>query len=80
MVTRQDIKADIPDWPNDVVDQWLLRLANHPGMGWPAPDPMTGHRWELLLTDPISWWKDVTWTPETRDCSFNELSTMPGRR
>jgi hypothetical protein len=40
----------------------------------PPPDPMSGHRWELLLTNPISWWKDVTWTLETHDCSFIKLS------
>jgi hypothetical protein len=79
MVALPDIKADLPDWPNDVVDQWLLKLANQSGMGWPPPDPMAGHRWELLLTHPISWWKDVTWTLETRDCSFDKLS-MDARR
>jgi hypothetical protein len=74
MVSLQDIKSDFPNWPDDVIDQWLLKLANQPGMCWPPPDPMSGHRWELLLTNPISWWKDVTWTLETRDCSFDKLS------
>jgi hypothetical protein len=74
MTTLQDIRGDFPDWPDDVIDQWLLKFANQHGMGWPPPDPMTGHRWELLLTHPIAWWKDVTWTAETRDCSFDNLS------
>ena len=74
MTTLEDIKASLPDWPDDVIEQWLLKLANQPGMGWPPPDPMDAHRWELLLTHPISWWKDVTWTLETHDCSFKRLS------
>jgi hypothetical protein len=74
MTTLQEIKTDLPDWPDDVVEQWLLKIANQPEMGWPPPDPMTGHRWQLLLTYPITWWKDVSWTQDTRDCSFNELS------
>jgi hypothetical protein len=74
MVAISDIKADLPDWPDDVVEQWLLKFANQPEMGWPPPDPMEGHRWELLITHPVAWWKDVTWTLETRDCSFDKLS------
>jgi hypothetical protein len=38
MTTLQDIKKDLPDWPDDVIDQWLLKLANQTGMGWPPPD------------------------------------------
>jgi len=78
MTTLQDIKKDLPDWPDDVIDQWLLKLANQPGMGWPPSEPLTG-RWKLLLTHPVSWWKDVTWTKEDRDCSFDNLS-VDGRR
>jgi hypothetical protein len=74
MVSLDDIKSDFPDWPDDVIDQWLLKFANQSGMGWPPPKPMTGRRWELLLTHPISWWKDVAWKQETRDCSFDKLS------
>jgi hypothetical protein len=74
MIALEDIKASFPNWPDDVVDQWLLKLANQSGMGWPPPDPMDGHRWSLLLTHPISWWKDVTWTLDVRDCSFDHLS------
>lgn len=74
MITLQDIKADLPFWPDDVIDQWLLNFANQPEMGWPPSIPMTGHRWHLLLTHPVSWWKNVTWAKETRDCSFDKLS------
>ncbi|MDE5443193.1 hypothetical protein GWG65_17390 [Bradyrhizobium sp. CSA207] len=74
----QDIKKNLPDWPDDVIDQWLLKLANQTGMSWPPSEPLTG-RWKLLLTHPVSWWKDVTWTQEKRDCSFDKLS-IDGRK
>jgi hypothetical protein len=79
LATLQDIKADLPEWPDDVIDQWLLKFANQPEMGWPPPEPYDCHRWGLLLTHPLSWWKNVTWSLETRDCSFDELSA-DGRR
>ncbi|MBR0931595.1 hypothetical protein JQ561_33720 [Bradyrhizobium diazoefficiens] len=78
MTTLQDIKKDLPDWPDDVIDQWLLKFANQEGMGWPPPDPLAG-RWKLLITHPLSWWKDVTWTQEKRDCGFDNLS-IDGRK
>lgn len=53
MVAITDIKADLPDWPDDVIEQWLLKFANQSEMGWPPPDPMEGHRWEVLITHPI---------------------------
>lgn len=78
MTTLQDIKKDLPDWPDDVIDQWLLKFANQEGMSWPPPDPLIG-RWKLLITHPLSWWKDVTWTKEKRDCGFDNLS-IGGRK
>jgi hypothetical protein len=32
MTTLKDIKLDFPDWPDDVIDQWLLKFANQPKM------------------------------------------------
>lgn len=78
MVAIADIEADLPHWPDDVVEQWLLKFGNQSEMGWPLSDPTEGHRWGLLLRHPISWWKDVTWTLETRD-STNSPSTAAGR-
>jgi hypothetical protein len=74
MVALQDIKADLPGWPDQVVEQWLLTLASQPDLGWPPPDPLEGHRWEHIITNPVSWWQNVTWALEARDCSFNKLS------
>jgi len=74
MTALKDIKTSFPNWLDDVIEQWLLKLASQTDMGWPPPDPMNGHRWEMLLTHPITWWKDVTWALELRDCSFDNLS------
>jgi hypothetical protein len=79
MVSPLDIKSDFPNWPDDIIEQWLLKFANQPEMSWPPPDPMEGHRWEILITHPVAWWKDVTWTLETRDCRFDKLS-VDGRK
>lgn len=35
MVDVADIKKDLPAWPDDVIDQWLLYFANEPECGWP---------------------------------------------
>jgi hypothetical protein len=40
MLAVVDIKKDLPNWPDDVIDQWLLYFANEPDCGWPPPDPL----------------------------------------
>jgi hypothetical protein len=34
MVSLADIKKDLPEWPDDVVEQWLLYFANEPDCGY----------------------------------------------
>ncbi len=75
MVTLSDIKADLPAWPDDVIEGWLLKFANQPDMGWPPPASLGSHRWALLITNPLEWWKKVSWKLEDADCSFDKLST-----
>jgi hypothetical protein len=48
MVTVADIRKDLPDWPDDVIEQWLLYFANEADCGWPPPDPLGDHRWKRL--------------------------------
>ena len=75
MVTMTEIKKDLPSWPDDVIDQWLLYFANEPDCGWPPPEPFGSHRWSAILGGrPLSWWKDVAWKKETTDCSLVNLS------
>jgi hypothetical protein len=39
-----DIQKDLPNWPDTVIDPWLIEFANDPGMGWPPPQPYGDHR------------------------------------
>jgi hypothetical protein len=75
MVTVADIQKDLPDWPEDVITEWLHYFANEPDCGWPPPDPLGAHRWSRLLGGrPLSWWKNITWNKETVTCDLASLS------
>ncbi|MFZ3359735.1 MAG: hypothetical protein WA177_13320 [Xanthobacteraceae bacterium] len=70
-----DIKENLPNWPVDVIDDWLLYFANEPECGWPPPEPLGNHRWAGILGDrPLSWWKDVTWAMESVRCDLDSLA------
>jgi hypothetical protein len=34
MISVADIKENLPNWPVDVIDDWLLYFANEPECGW----------------------------------------------
>lgn len=73
MATLADIKAVLPNWPNEVINEWLLYFAND--IGWPPAEPLGKDRWGGILGGrPLSWWADVTWKQEQTDCSFAKLS------
>jgi hypothetical protein len=76
MVFLADIKKDLPEWPDDLIEQWLLYFANEPDCGWPPPEPLGTHRWAGLLGGkPLSWWKQVTWTMVTTRCGLDDLAS-----
>lgn len=73
MATIADIKERLPNWPDEVIGEWLLYFAND--VGWPPPEPFGDHRWGPLLGNrPLSWWNEVTWAAEDVDCNFDRLS------
>ena len=75
MVSVADIQKDLPDWPEDVIEQWLHYFANEPDCGWPPPEPLGDHRWAKLLGGrSLSWWKNVTWEKEKVKCELASLS------
>lgn len=75
MVSVEDIQKDLPAWPDDVIDQWLVYFANEPDLGWPPPEPLGNHRWGIILGGrPLSWWREVTWKKETMKCDLASLS------
>jgi hypothetical protein len=74
-VSLADIKGDLPTWPDNVIDQWLLYLANRDDTGWPPPNPLGHHPWTYILGHrPIPWWREVTWKREEIDCGFANLT------
>jgi hypothetical protein len=75
MVSVTDIQKDLPDWPEDIIEQWLHYFSNEPDCGWPPPEPLDNHRWSRLLGGrPLSWWKNVTWKKEKVKCELASLS------
>jgi hypothetical protein len=74
-VALADIKKDLPTWPDDVIEQWLLYLADREDTGWPPPNPLGEHPWTHILSDqPVSWWSKVGWQLQKVDCSLAKLS------
>jgi hypothetical protein len=74
-VALADIKKDLPTWPDDVIEQWLLYLADREDTGWPPPDPLGDHAWTYILSDkPVAWWSKVEWKLQKMDCSLAKLS------
>jgi hypothetical protein len=75
MVSVKDIQKDLPGWPDDVIEQWLVYFANEPDLGWPPPEPLGNHRWARILGGrPLSWWREVTWKKERVKCDLACLS------
>ena len=69
------IKNDLPAWPDEVIKEWLLYLANRDDTGWPPPDPLGHHSWSYILGHrPLPWWREVTWKLEKTNCSFAKLA------
>jgi hypothetical protein len=50
MVALPDIKADLPDWPDDVVDQWLSMPGIYPD--YPAPIVRNASWWQRSRGSP----------------------------
>jgi hypothetical protein len=75
VVELADIKKDLPHWPDEVIEEWLLKLANRGAdTGWPPPEPLGNHAWKYILgRRPLSWWKDVTWNLEDSELTFDSL-------
>jgi hypothetical protein len=68
------IKKELPDWPDAVLNEWLVFLANRDDTGWPPPEPLTG-AWQAILGGrPLAWWRNVTWTEKSVECGLNNLA------
>jgi hypothetical protein len=75
MVALADIKKDLPDFPDEILEMWLLPLAEQQGMGWPPPNPFGNNDWQWVLGEKnLDWWKKVDWKLDQTDCSFGNLA------
>lgn len=72
------IKASLPNFPDQVIESWLLPFAIE--RGWP-PYLADGHTaskgWEyLLLMKPKAFWLACTWSLQSIDLSLSDLSPL----
>jgi hypothetical protein len=74
VVELADVKNDLPDWPDEVLEEWLVYLANRDDTGWPPPAPLEGSWAAILGGRPLSWWREVMWQKQSIDCSLNALA------
>lgn len=76
MVTLQDIKLYLPNFPPEVLVEWLLPYAI--SEGWPpssSVEAVPKGRWRYLLRRrSLSYWRSVSWQKVERRISIYELS------
>ncbi len=64
------IKKDLPNFPDKVVEIWLLPFCNK--FGWP---PGGTDNWEsVLMYKPKQWWQNVDWNKKNLKFSDLKLS------
>jgi hypothetical protein len=56
------VLKDLPNFPRDIVEQWIGYYAH--SEGWPPPDPLTGRWANLLDGHPLRFWQFIRWTEE----------------
>jgi hypothetical protein len=75
MVALADIKKSLSAWPDHVIENWLVHLANREDTGWPPPERLDSHPWAYILGHrPLSWWREVAWELKPVDCSMPKLA------
>ena len=70
------IKKDLPNFPDEVISDWLLTYANQEG--WPPSLDAFGipiGRWKaLLVNQSFSYWQSVHWERVNKHISAQELN------
>ena len=56
---RQQIQSELPNIPEDVIDDWLIPAAKN--NGWP---PQNLYWQGVLLMHDLNFWKSTTWSEE----------------
>jgi hypothetical protein len=58
----KQVSKDLPNFPDDVIDQWIGYYAE--SEGWPPPIPLEG-RWKgLLANKDLEYWSSLSWSKE----------------
>ena len=69
------IKKDLPNFPDEIISGWLESFANQ--AGWPPPLDSLGYpegRWKALLVNkPMQYWQSVRWEKVSRHISAQDL-------
>jgi hypothetical protein len=73
----EDLKRSLPNFPDEVLANWLLPFANVEG--WPPArddESLPEKRWIFLLDGrPLRYWRSLSWSPVERHVSVNDLGT-----
>ena len=72
---KSAIQSLLPNFPDDIIDQWLLPYATE--RGWP-PQEVHGvlcGDWRYLLgtSTNLAYWKNIFWRSESLDLQINDL-------
>ena len=63
------IKKDLPNFPNEVIEEWLMPYAKT--IGWPP----TNDRWVgILSARPLTFWRSTIWEQAKLDLSLITFS------
>lgn len=67
----QQIKADLPGWPEEVIRLWIDPIAN--SYGWPPPMPDLGAWRYALGVKGLDFWNAVRWERVDRPLTFEDF-------
>jgi hypothetical protein len=75
MSLLEQLKLSLPNFPHEVLNEWLLPFAKD--KGWPPSEdndtlPNNGWRY-VLIKQPLSFWKEVKWSNEHCNFSINDF-------
>ena len=75
MTLLQMLQADLPNFPTELLSEWLLPYANTEG--WPpaprAGDEPQGRCRYLIRKKSLDYWKTVAWRSIERHVSYSDL-------
>lgn len=75
MANLAKLKADLPNFPDEVLSDWLLPYARTEG--WPpvrSAEAIPEGRWRFLLRkQPLAFWSKVKWQKVERHLAFRDL-------